>query len=157
MGSISETIFETWAKTQGWIVERSGANKSQLNHRIMNFYLRNQPDYKLQTPKGIFHVEVKGGDSDQVKVKLDSLEAGRYWDMFAKFCFFFTNTNTNEFAAHTLSEVKQIILEHRIGVDRFPRDGNAYHPVPKELFRWHPFDTTLLQIAQSTGHAAAKG
>jgi hypothetical protein len=156
MGNTSELIFEKVAKSSGCIVERSGANKSLIDHRGMNFYLRNQPDYQLQTPNGAFYqVEVKGGNSDVVKVKLESLEAARYWDMFAPFCFFFTNTNTNEFALYRQSVVRQIVRKHRIGIDRFP-DGNAFYPVPRDLLTWRPIDATLLQLTQHTSQTATK-
>ena len=158
MGEISEQIFVTWATKQGWIVERNGADKSQLDHRQMDFYLRNQPDYLTQTPNGIFYVEVKGGNSGTVKVKQDSLEAARYYNMYQPFRFFFTNTSTMEFAAITFEGMKQIIRDNRVNLDYF-KDGNAFYLIKREWLKWYSIDATrltpqTLQLTQQAGQAA---
>ncbi len=155
MGETSEKIFVKVAESCGCIVERSGADKSRFDRRGMNRDLRYQPDFLIQTPdKRFFQVEVKGGNSDIVKLKLASIEAARFWHDLTPLCFFFANTSTNGFSILSLPEAEQTVHKDGVTIVRYEEDGNRYYAIPNELLFWRSIDAPLLQLSQHTGQAA---
>lgn len=136
----SRAIYERWAEQQGMTIEKRGANNSRLDHSKLDPYIREEPDYLCQGPNitaSEYH-EIKGSNNPEVvKIKLSSIEAGRFWNKMHTFRFWLSDTLNKSYAIVHIRDVVNIIRNNRIGLEYFP-DGNAYHPIPRRLFPWIP-------------------
>ncbi len=143
LGNTAEEAFEIVAAAKGIAFERLGMDRqSPLTYRNLHPYITKRPDYLCQRAGKSYFMEVKGTGTDGVvKIKLDSLEVGRFWSTLHPVNFFLFDSTRKQWAIIDIDEVLAIIHRNRLTTTCF-NDGNQFYPVPRDCFSWQQMPDT---------------